>query len=33
MILKVIPVGPLAVNCSVVADEETGEAIIVDPGA
>ncbi|GAB6065665.1 MBL fold metallo-hydrolase [Aquifex pyrophilus] len=33
MILKVIPVGPISVNCSIVADEETGEAIIVDPGA
>lgn len=33
MILKVIPVGLLSVNCSIVADEETGKAIIVDPGA
>ncbi len=33
MILKVLPVGPLAVNCSIVADEKTGKAIIVDPGA
>ena len=33
MILKVIPVGPLAVNCSIVADEKSGEAIIIDPGA
>ncbi|NPB08286.1 MAG: MBL fold metallo-hydrolase, partial [Aquificae bacterium] len=33
MILKVIPVGPLSVNCSVVVDEETGKALIVDPGA
>ncbi len=33
MILKVIPVGPISVNCSIVADEETGEAIVVDPGA
>ncbi len=33
MLLKVIPVGPLEVNCSVVADPETGEAIVVDPGA
>ncbi len=33
MILKILPVGPLAVNCSIVADEKTGEAIIVDPGA
>ena len=33
MILKVIPVGPLAVNCSLIVDEKTGEALIVDPGA
>jgi glyoxylase-like metal-dependent hydrolase (beta-lactamase superfamily II) len=33
MILKVIPVGPLEVNCSIVADPQTGEAIVVDPGA
>lgn len=33
VLLKVIPVGPLAVNCCVVADERTGKAIVVDPGA
>lgn len=33
MVLEVLPVGPLSVNCSVVADERTGKAIIVDPGA
>jgi len=33
MILEVLPVGPLSVNCSIVADERTGKAIIVDPGA
>ena len=33
MVLEVLPVGPLSVNCSIVADERTGEAIIVDPGA
>ena len=33
LILKILPVGPLAVNCSVVADPDTGKAIIVDPGA
>jgi glyoxylase-like metal-dependent hydrolase (beta-lactamase superfamily II) len=33
MVLEVIPVGPLAVNCSVVADDRTGKAVIVDPGA
>ncbi len=32
MLLKVIPVGPLEVNCSIIADPKTGEAIIVDPG-
>ncbi len=31
--VKVLPVGPLAVNCSVVVDSSTGKAIIVDPGA
>lgn len=33
MIIKVIPVGPIAVNCSVVADPTSGEAVIIDPGA
>ena len=33
MLLKVIPVGPISVNCSIVADEKSGKAIIVDPGA
>ncbi|RUM29449.1 MAG: MBL fold metallo-hydrolase [Aquifex sp.] len=33
MIIKVIPVGPIAVNCSVVADQTSGEAVIIDPGA
>ena len=33
MAIEVIPVGPLAVNCSVVADDSTGKAVIVDPGA
>ena len=33
MILEVIPVGPLSVNCSIVVDDETGKAVIVDPGA
>jgi len=31
--IKVVPVGPLSVNCSIVVDEESGEAIIVDPGS
>jgi len=29
---EVIPVGPLACNCSIVVDDETGEALVVDPG-
>jgi len=33
MVLKIIPVGPLEVNCILLADEEKGEAFIVDPGA
>jgi len=32
-VIEVIPVGPLAVNCSVVADDRTGKAVIIDPGA
>lgn len=32
MILQVLPVGPLACNCSVVGDEKAREAIVVDPG-
>jgi len=32
MILETFPVGPLQCNCTIVADEETREAIIVDPG-
>ncbi len=31
-IFATIPVGPLACNCSVVVDEATGEAAVVDPG-
>ncbi|MGH9443903.1 MAG: MBL fold metallo-hydrolase, partial [Thermoanaerobaculia bacterium] len=27
-----IPVGPLACNCSIVVDEATREAVVVDPG-
>jgi glyoxylase-like metal-dependent hydrolase (beta-lactamase superfamily II) len=33
MLVKVIPVGLLSVNCSVVVDEESGQALIIDPGA
>jgi len=32
MILETFPVGPLQYNCTILADEETREAIIVDPG-
>lgn len=33
MIHEIVPVGMLACNCSVVADETTREAIVIDPGA
>lgn len=33
MLLKVLPVGLLSVNCSLIVDEETGQAMVVDPGA
>lgn len=32
MILDTIPVGPLQCNCTLLGDEQAGEAIIVDPG-
>src|SRR5438874_5799943 len=32
MIHEVFPVGPLQCNCSVLGDERTREAIVVDPG-
>ena len=32
MIHKIIPVGPLQCNCSVVGDEQTMEAMVIDPG-
>jgi hydroxyacylglutathione hydrolase len=32
MIHKVFPVGPLQCNCSVVGDEQTHEAMVIDPG-
>lgn len=32
MILQTIPVGPLQCNCSILGDEETGTAIVIDPG-
>lgn len=32
MIHEIIPVGPLQCNCSVVGDENSREAIVIDPG-
>ncbi len=32
MILETFPVGPLECNCTILGDEETGEAIVIDPG-
>ena len=32
MIHKVFPVGPLQCNCSIVGDESTREAMVIDPG-
>src|SRR6059058_1921629 len=32
MIHEVLPVGPLQCNCSIIADEESREAMVVDPG-
>jgi glyoxylase-like metal-dependent hydrolase (beta-lactamase superfamily II) len=32
MIHKILPVGPLQCNCSVVGDETTREAMVIDPG-
>ena len=32
MIHEVFPVGPLQCNCSIVGDEQTREAMVVDPG-
>jgi glyoxylase-like metal-dependent hydrolase (beta-lactamase superfamily II) len=32
MIHRVFPVGPLQCNCSVVGDEQTREAMVIDPG-
>ena len=33
MIHEILPVGPLQCNCSVIGDETTHEAIVIDPGA
>lgn len=32
MIIESFPVGPLRCNCTILADEATGEAIVIDPG-
>jgi hydroxyacylglutathione hydrolase len=32
MIHKILPVGPLQCNCSVIGDEQTHEAMVIDPG-
>ncbi|MGB7547125.1 MAG: MBL fold metallo-hydrolase [Terracidiphilus sp.] len=32
MILETFPVGPLQCNCTILGDETTGEAIVIDPG-
>ena len=32
MILETFPVGPLQCNCTVLGDEEAGEAMVIDPG-
>jgi glyoxylase-like metal-dependent hydrolase (beta-lactamase superfamily II) len=32
MILETFPVGPLQCNCTILGDEATGEAMVVDPG-
>src|SRR5271166_287483 len=32
MIHEIFPVGPLQCNCSVIGDEQTREAIVIDPG-
>jgi hypothetical protein len=32
MIHEILPVGPLQCNCSVIGDETTREAMVIDPG-
>jgi len=31
-LIETFPVGPLQCNCSIVVDEATGEAVVIDPG-
>ncbi len=33
MNIETITVGPLAVNCYIVSDPESSEAILIDPGS
>jgi hydroxyacylglutathione hydrolase len=33
MIHEILPVGPLECNCSIIGDESTREAMVIDPGA
>jgi hydroxyacylglutathione hydrolase len=32
MVIETFPVGPLQCNCTILGDEGTGEAIVIDPG-
>jgi glyoxylase-like metal-dependent hydrolase (beta-lactamase superfamily II) len=32
MIHEILPVGPLQCNCSVIGDETTRDAMVIDPG-
>src|SRR6185437_294209 len=32
MLIETFPVGPLQCNCTILGDEEAGEAIVIDPG-
>src|SRR5260370_2625781 len=32
MLHKILPVGPLQCNCSIIGDEQTREAMVIDPG-
>jgi glyoxylase-like metal-dependent hydrolase (beta-lactamase superfamily II) len=32
MIHEILPVGPLQCNCSVIGDETTQDAMVIDPG-
>jgi glyoxylase-like metal-dependent hydrolase (beta-lactamase superfamily II) len=32
MVHEILPVGPLQCNCSIFGDEQSGEAVVIDPG-